>query len=236
MAADAPVESFFSPYAPLNPEGPLPPGLDERVVANAYKATRVLPKRVLVELGIRRYTETAAVRLRKALDNPAARARLSSPASRVKPLHQAIYSLLRSQPAYRAVYKRLVEPSEVEVRQESGEKVWELDPAEFTARVTADQLDSSWSASEVTAQSDEEALVLFALAYALLQPEDAQKILAPVLGIGESFREFFAATTNLISEQATKSLEEIPLSSAQVGGTLTTVLKTTPRMSTGMEM
>ena len=194
MTSGATGQRPSSVYAPLDPESALPPGLDERVVANSYKATGVLPKRVLLELGIRRYNETAAIRLRKALDDPDARARLSRPISKVRSLHQAIYALLINQPAYRSVYKRLVKPSEL-VRRESGRpRVTELNPVEFEARVTADQLDCSWSDREVGSQSDEEGLALFALAYGLLQPGDAPRILAPILAIGASFREFFGVT------------------------------------------
>ena len=194
MTSDATDQRLPSLYAPLDPESALPPGLDERVVANAYKATRVLPKRVLLELGIRRYTETAAARLRKALDDPAARARLSRPTSKVRPLHQAIYALLINQPVYGPVYKRLIEPAELVRRESGGSAIRELDPVEFEARVAADQLDCSWSDRDVDSQSDEEGLVLFGLAYGLLQPEDAQKILTPILAIGASFREYFGIT------------------------------------------
>ena len=144
MTSDTSGQPFSSLYAPLNSEGALPPGLDERVVANAYKATGVLPKRVLLELGIRRYTGTAAIRLRKALDDPTARARLARPNSRSTPLYQALYILLTSQPVYRAVYKRLVEPSEIVRRDSRQTAITELNPVEFEARVTVDQADCSW--------------------------------------------------------------------------------------------
>ena len=197
MTPDTTGRQFSTLYAPLDPDSALPPGLDERVVANAYKATGVLPKRVLLELGIRKYTETAAIRLRKALDDPAARARLRRPISKVRPLHQAIYALLNAQPAYRPVYKRIVEPSEI-VRDESGSRpITELNPVEFEARVTTDQSDCSWSEREVGSQTDEEGLALFALAYGLLQPGDARRILTPILAIGASFREFFGVTDSV---------------------------------------
>ena len=197
MTSDPTGRQFSTLYAPLDPDSALPPGLDERVVANAYKATRVLPKRVLLELGIRKYTETAAIRLRKALDDPAARARLHRPTSKVKPLHQAIYELLTKQPAYRPVYKRIVEPSEI-VREESGRPpITELNPVEFKARVTTDQSDCSWSEREIGSQTEEEGLALFALAYGLLQPGDARSILIPILAIGASFREFFGVTDSV---------------------------------------
>ena len=45
------------------------------------------------------------------------------------------------------------------------------------------------------------------MAYALLQPGDAHRILTPVLGIGESFREFFGAIGNVTSEPILESQE-----------------------------
>ena len=197
MTPDPTRPEYSSPYAPFDPQSALPPGLDERVVANAYKATGFLPKRVLLELGIRRYTGTAAIRLRKALDDPTARARLNRSRSKVRPLHQAIYTLLVNQPAYRAVYKRLVEPSEVISSGPAERSIVLLDPLEFKSRIAVDQRDSSWSERELTPQSDEEGLALFGLAYGLLQPDDAQLILAPILAIGTSFRGFFGATEDV---------------------------------------
>ena len=208
MTAGSIGRQFATLYAPLDPSSALPPGLDERVVANAYKATRVWPKRVLTELGVRKPGGTVAIRLRKALDDPDARARLCGPSSKVPPLHQAIYQLLISQPGYRPVYKRIVEPSEIVVNEPGRAPFTELNPAEFEARVTADQLDCSWREREIESQTEEEGLALFALAYGLLQPADARSIMAPIIALGTSFRAFFGVTdsaTPLLASEVEES-------------------------------
>ena len=213
MTAGSIGRQFATLYAPLDPSSALPPGLDERVVANAYKATRVWPKRVLTELGIRKSGGTVAIRLRKALDDPDARARLCGPSSKVPPLHQAIYQLLISQPGYRPVYKRIVEPSEIVVNEPGRAPFTELNPAEFEARVTADQLDCSWREREIESQTDEEGLALFALAYGLLQPADARSIMAPIIALGTSFRAFFGLTDSATPPLASEVEESDQVSS-----------------------
>ena len=205
MTADSIGRQFGTLYAPLDPCSALPPGLDERVVANAYKATGVWPKRVLTELGIRKYGGTAAIRLRKALDDPDARARLCGPSGKVRPLHQAIYQLLISQPGYRPVYKRIVEPSEIVVDEPGRAPFTELNPAEFEARVAADQLDCSWREREIESHTEEEGLALFALAYGLLQPADARSIMAPIIALGTSFRAFFGVTNTPLASEVEES-------------------------------
>ena len=216
MTADSMGRRFATLYAPLDPSGALPPGLDERVVANAYKATGVWPKRVLAELRTRKSGGTQAIRLRKALDDPDARARLCEASSKVMPLHQAIYKLLISQPGYRPVYKRIVEPSEIDVDEPGRAPFTELNPAEFEARVAADQSDCSWREREIESQTEEEGLALFALAYGLLQPADARSIMAPIVALGTSFRAFFG-----VSDSATPPLTAEVEESKQVSSNRT---------------
>ena len=205
---------YTSAYAPLDPDGPLPPGLDERLIANAYKATGVWPKRVLVELGIRKYRDTAAIYLRKALDDYHNRAWLLT-SKQVKPLHLVLYRLLINQDAYGPVYRRIVKPAEIEVT-DGGHSGVALDPAEFEVRVLSDQGDRSWNSESIAPQSEPEGLVLFALAYGLFQPDSAHEILKPVLAIGPAFRAYFGAALSTapddgkaveISQQTQISLE-----------------------------
>jgi hypothetical protein len=49
---------FESAFAPLRFEGPLPPGITERIVVSAYKSYGLRPKRVLLTLDIKRFTES----------------------------------------------------------------------------------------------------------------------------------------------------------------------------------
>ena len=79
---------FTSPFAPLNPEGPLPPGVTEVSVVKAYKNMGFKPKQVLFTLKVKQFKETSATRLRRALNRPGARGAREE--KHIPPFHYAI--------------------------------------------------------------------------------------------------------------------------------------------------
>jgi hypothetical protein len=66
---------FLSAYAPLHPDGPLPPGLNESTVKAAFRKPDL--RHVLAATGVRRFTGSPEKRLRKALDDPRLLTRLA---------------------------------------------------------------------------------------------------------------------------------------------------------------
>ncbi len=183
--------SIVSPFAPLNPDGPLAPGVTEAIVSSAYRAFRpdLRPKQVLASLNIRPGLEQASRVLRRALDRPDARAgeRDAPEESGRPPLFLALYVLLKDHLASADhVYREIVQPAERDRENRTF-----LDPGTFGQRVAQSTPRFQPAADAIPAGSEAEALALFALAYALLQPEDAAAIVAPVAEVGEGFRRFF---------------------------------------------
>ena len=108
----SPERVFTSPYAPLSPEGPLPPRLTEEAVANAYKKWKagIHPKRVLFNLKIKHFTEPTTKRLRRAVDKIENRRTRKTGDNTILPaFHEALYLWQRD--LSKNVYNRLVKPA-----------------------------------------------------------------------------------------------------------------------------
>lgn len=180
-----------SPFAPISPDGPLPPGLDARTVSGVFHSLGVPPKKVLGLFGVHRYVGTAAARLRRVLDDPDARMRCFEHNDRpLGPFHARLYFHLLEQDFAQSVYRRVVQPAETEDHSEGFKRVF-LDPVRFGQNVARDLADRVNQQGSIEAFSEEEALCLFALAFALLQPTDAQAIVAPLAAAGPLFARFF---------------------------------------------
>ncbi|MGE5359739.1 MAG: hypothetical protein ACM3NQ_12045 [Bacteroidales bacterium] len=182
--------SLVSTYAPLSPDGPLPPAVTEAMVSSAYRALRpdLRAKQVLATLGIRPGLEQASRVLRRALDRADAReGDQDAPESSARPpLYLALYVWLKDHLASADyVYREIVKPAEHE-----RDELTFLDPATFRDRIRADAARFEGIA-EIAGGSEPEALALFALAYGLLQPDEAAAIVEPVAALGEPFRRFF---------------------------------------------
>lgn len=183
---------FSSFYTPLVPDGPLPPGLTDLAVANAYRSQGFRPKKVLLSLGIRQFSEVPAARLRRALDHAEARAKRGDRRSEKyrPPFYEALYNhLLQFAPHAQDVYNRLVKPAE---HNREGHTF--LDPVRFRTRIEAERGEAPDFSLPIEPNTEYEALAQFALAFALLQPTDAYDILEPVLLLGRGFQEFFGVT------------------------------------------
>jgi hypothetical protein len=190
LAPQAPV-SLSSPYAPITPDGPLPPALTEAIVSSAYRAFRpdLRAKHVLATLGIKPGQEQANRVLRRALDRPESRAGESdAPDSVVRPpLFLALYVLLKDHLASADhVYKAMVQPAE---RERDG--LTFLDVAIFRQGIEREADRFRDVTETIPAGSEAEGLALFALAYGLLQPDDAAAIVEAVAAAGTPFRRFF---------------------------------------------
>jgi len=211
---------FTSVYAPLVPSGPLPPGVTEEAVANAYKSfSSMRPKRVLLTLGIKHARELPAQRLRKAIDRPEARlARKEDKKEKRRPFfHEALYSYLKKSPQGRNVYARLVEPAEYTVDEHTY-----LDAARFRSLIEAEKAQTGDVSYPISPRTENEALALFALAFGLLEPEDSYAILEPLLLMGAGFRQFFG-----IGESAPDVSEQ----ESSTAGSRSSVQKATTRDS-----
>ena len=173
-------------FAPFDPTGPLPPGVTAEQVALVYRSMDLRPKLVLYSLDIKSFTGLPAVRLRRALDTPAARReRSGEQGGRQRPsFHDALYLAMRERSVESdGVYATIVELAE---KTESDRTF--LDAALFATQITtAPNLD----AATIAPESREETLALFALAFALLQPDDATAIVAPVMARSAALRTFF---------------------------------------------
>lgn len=187
-------DTLTSPYAPVVPDGPLPPSVTETLVSSAYRAFRpdLRAKHVLATLGIRPGLEQANRVLRRALDRPEARAGDNdAPDSVVRPpLFLALYVLLKDHLASADhVYKAIVQPAE-----HQREDLTFLDAAIFDAGIEREKARFSQVPDPIPEGSEAEALALFALAYGLLQPDDAAAIVGAVTSAGAPFRRFFGLT------------------------------------------
>jgi hypothetical protein len=181
----APPKRFTSTYAPLTPDGPLPPGVSEDTVTAAYRSVQLRPKLALITMGIKTFIGSPTSRLRQAVDRPDARRERRGDRHRPS-FHEALYGSLRAQSHdTESVYARFVEPAE----RTEGERTF-LDVPRFRELVH-----THWrEGPEVRSLGDEgETLALFAFAFALLQPQDAYAILEPLLECGPAFQEFFGA-------------------------------------------
>ena len=180
---------FKSAFTPLRFEGPLPPGITERIVVSAYKSCDLRPKRVLLTLDIKRFTESPEKRLRKVLDRPEARRGKSDlRAQKLPPFHLALYEWQKNQS--QNIYDRIIKPAEYE---EKGHMY--LSPEKFRTLIEKERKETSTFLSpRIEPETEAEAIAILAFAYALLQPKEAYQILEPLLSIGQQFQEFYGVT------------------------------------------
>jgi hypothetical protein len=191
---------FKSAFTPLRFEGPLPPSITERIVVSAYKSIDLRPKRVLLTLDIKRFSDSPEKRLRKVLDRPEARRGKSDPrAQKLPPFHLALYEWQKNQS--QNVYDRLIKPAEYE---EKGHMY--LNPEKFRALIEKERNETSaFLSPRIDPGTEAEGIAIFAFAYALLQPKDAYQILEPLLSIGRQFQEFYGVTETGISDPSVSS-------------------------------
>jgi hypothetical protein len=180
---------FESAFTPLRFEGPLPPGITERIVVSAYKTCDLRPKRVLLTLDIKHFTESPEKRLRKVLDRPEARRGKSDPrAQKLPPFHLALYEWQKNQS--QNIYDRIIKPAEYE---DKGHMY--LSPEKFRTLIEKERQETSTFLSpRIEPETEAEAIAILAFAYALLQPKEAYQILEPLLSIGHQFQEFYGVT------------------------------------------
>jgi hypothetical protein len=180
---------FESAFTPLRFEGPLPPGITERIAVSAYKSHDLRPKRVLLTLDIKRFTESPEKRLRKVLDRPEARRGKSDPrAQKLPPFHLALYEWQKNQSPN--IYDRIIKPAEYE---EKGHMY--LSPEKFRTLIEKERKETSiFLSPRIEPETEAEAIAIFAFAYALLQPKEAYHILEPLLSIGQQFQDFYGVT------------------------------------------
>ncbi len=203
---DNPESHRQSLYAPLQPLGPLPPGLTENVVNLAYRSANLKPIRVLRLMGIPAESWTALPRLRRELDDPDFRERLSRKRHDDATLafHEILYRYLRAaEPHGRAVHARLITPA---IDSDDKERSW-LNADRFIERLKLEQNDLGSVATPVTPGSEAEALVLFTLAFTLLQPGIANSVLNSLVALSPAFRDFFGL--NLISSSHQESCPDL---------------------------
>jgi hypothetical protein len=111
-------------------------------------------------------------------------------------LSQVLYLYLRKSPHATGIYERLIQPAEYE---DQGKTF--LDAKHFACRLEAEKREVGEVKDPLALRSPEEALAQFALAFALLQPQEAYEILHPLFLMGPSYQDFFGATRMFISEQ-----------------------------------
>jgi len=178
-----------SRYSPLNPKGPLPPGVTARVVRNAYKTIPIRPRLVLSLAKIPIKLSSPNVTLREALDSPDVRDRLEKLNYKNKSLafHQLLYDATIISKVGRGLNKRLINPS-IDIDEQG---LSFLNTTRFNVSLITEMGGFDTNIDNLEPGSTEEALALFALAFALLQPKDADKIIRPVLELGYGFITFF---------------------------------------------
>ena len=179
-------DAMTSEFAPLHPNGPLPPGVTDAIIADAYRKLRpdLKPKKILRLLGHRistiASTDALRQRLRKTLDDR--RARQQPLADDVPPFHEVIYSWVKEQDWAKAIYKAVVSQAEVD----RDKKVF-LDPKQFGRFLQ--EHGPNLSSQETDTQFDKsqsQALTFFVLAFGLLQPDDAYDMAAALIAVDPS--------------------------------------------------
>jgi hypothetical protein len=183
------IRRFQSEFTPLNFEGPLPPGITEKIVVSAYKSIGLRPKRVLLTLDIKRFTGAPEKRLRRALDNLSARrGKKQSHGQNLEPFHLALYEWQKNKS--QNVFDRIIKPA---LYEDKG-KIF-LNPEKFHSLLEKEPRESSiYLSPSIEPDSESEAIAIFGFAFGHLQPEESYDILEPLLSIGTQFREFFGVT------------------------------------------
>ena len=182
-------ELAIHPFAPLNPEGLLPPGLSEDHVASAYRSYRkdLRPKKILKLLGVNDQPAATKRDLRREMNDPKSRRGQGHDGTTtdVPPLFDILYLWLKQQQWATNAYEGIVKPAEVT----AGDRVF-LDARQFDAEVKTCAESLEGVSESLERLSSPEALALFALAYALLQP-DRRRHSHKLDGIGSQFRTLF---------------------------------------------
>jgi hypothetical protein len=183
------IRRFQSEFTPLNFEGPLPPGITEKIVVSAYKSIGLRPKRVLLTLDIKRFTGAPEKRLRRALDNLSARrGKKQSHGQNLEPFHLALYEWQKNKS--QNVFDRIIKPA---LYEDKG-KIF-LNSEKFHSLLEKEPKESSiYLSPSIEPDSESEAIAIFGFAFGHLQPEESYDILEPLLSIGTQFREFFGVT------------------------------------------
>ncbi len=179
-------------YAPLNPEGPLPPAITTALVRLVYKHTGVWPSRVLQAAGISS-PQDSDEQFRKHLDDPAFRKKLTllkvtnfRRKAVTACFHEQLYCYLRDvRSARRGIYEEVIKRS-LEYRNSGG---WFLLPERFRDAVAT--IRRKQGTATIQPESPEELLALFVVAFGLLQPEEAERFVQVLLPLGSGFAEFF---------------------------------------------
>lgn len=192
--ADSPAATTASTtpgrYAPRIAGGALPPGVSAEAVGRLYKQSRadLTAKKVLAILGIRAALTGRAEQLRAALDNPAARAAVTTPRGDLllPSFHEAMYGWLLGTPAGSHVHDLVIEPAQRVVEERTF-----LDPERFAEAVARHAAALTPPGPVIEPGTDAEALALFALAFGLLQVDDGAALLAPVVALAPAFATYF---------------------------------------------
>ena len=191
------------PFAPLNPAGLLPPGLSATHLASAYRSHRkdLRPKKVLKLLGAPNHTSATSSDLRREMDDPQSRQgeNRHGEITDVPPLFIVLYDWLKQQQWATTAYEEVVQPSETV----ADNRVF-LDAEHFRDAVNTGLLNHAGDDHHATvpSSSSSEALALFALAYALLQPSQAAAIVTSLIRLGPGFARFFGTDDASLREVA----------------------------------
>ena len=134
------------------------------------------------------------------MDNPASRLGhdRDGRATEVPPLFDALYRWLKQQQWATKAYEEIIEPAEVN----ADDRLF-LDTKLLEAGIkkNGEHLDAGTTES-IAGASSGEALALFSLAYALLQPDDAEAIVRSVATVGAEFGRFFGADDDSLNAVA----------------------------------
>jgi len=142
-------------------------------------------------MGLKVVGKSASATLRAAVDDPDFRNGRQDKRSRrlVPTFCSALYKYLGSTVNGRNVHARVVAPAEFKM-----DDLVFLDPVKFALSMDAERAAAGEAPSAIAPSSEEEAIALFALAFALLQPDEAREISNPVLSLGARYEEFFSVT------------------------------------------
>lgn len=191
LPGDPAATILRSPYAPLSPSGPLPPQLLAATLKAAYTELGVSLSHVLNLVTVRgsAATDTAAQRLRRALDQPANRKILGHAEGGHNSLPSILYHYLQRSSHGQGVYLRLINPC---IQNKNGLAF--LDHELFAQHLNAEVKEVGVRKEPITPRSPEDALVGFVLAFGLLQPDKAEQFLRPVIQLGPAYSQFFGIT------------------------------------------
>lgn len=183
---------FASDYAPLKPDGALPPAVGKDLVRRVYEKIGLSLLANLTGPGkqVPSLRGPAYIVLRSRLNDPEFRQHLRQTSIPTRHMGEKVCGFelnLYFQLCLKArgVYSHSIKPAE---RLRNG--IPYLEPTEF-ARLVKRRWKPLKVAGTLKSHSDQEHLALFVLAFGLLQPDDASALVRPLLSLGVGFREFF---------------------------------------------